>query len=769
MSEHRPDSIDALRECERRYRSLFEHSLAAIALHEVVTDAAGVPVDYVFLEVNHAFEMTTGLAADAVVGRRATDLFPGIEVAGLIETYGQVALTGEPVHFEHYFEPLGRSYEILAFSPAPRQFAATFVDISGHKEAAEELSKLHRAVDASGEVIFLTDREGVFTYVNPEFTRVYGYTATDVVGTCTPRILKSGRLTAEQYEAFWRAILAGQVVRGELVNRTKGGRFIEVENSANPVFDGDRIVGFLGIQRDVTDRKRTEEALRESELHYRLLFANNPLPLWVYDTRTLRFLDVNDAALEKYGYTREEFLSLTIRDIRPESDLPRLEASLTGPRIRFEKPGPAKHRKKDGTLIDVEIVSHDMSSGDTVKRLVLANDITDQKQLEDRYRHAQKMEVVGRLAGGIAHDFNNLLTAILGYSQLAMESLGDHPAVADLREVRRAGEQAKGLTQQLLAFSRRQIVSPRVLDVNQVLHDMEKMLGRLIGEDVRLVLEPQPGIEAVRIDPGQLEQIIMNLAVNARDAMTGGGTLTVRTAQVVLAADHAHDHPRIVEGPYVRIEVADTGCGMSPDVQQHLFEPFFTTKDTGKGTGLGLATVYGIVKQSHGYVFASSTVGVGSTFTVYFPAIAVQPDATQVPSRPARAHAGTETILVVEDNDQLRNLATRVLRRAGYTVLTAAGGDEAVRAARAHAGAIHLLFTDVVMPGLSGHAVFDAIATTRPDLKVLYTSGYTNDALADHGVVDVSHLLLKPYRPAALVERVRESLHAPGDDPERVR
>jgi signal transduction histidine kinase/CheY-like chemotaxis protein len=389
----------------------------------------------------------------------------------------------------------------------------------------------------------------------------------------------------------------------------------------------------------------------------------------------------------------------------------------------------------------------------------VARDITDRKRLERQFFQAQKMEAVGQLAGGIAHDFNNLLTAIIGYSEFLSERLHDNPELAaDIEEVKKAGERASRLTRQLLAFSRKQVLAPKVLDLNDVITDLYKMLSRVIGEDVRLEVAAAPRLARVHADPGQIEQIILNLAVNARDAMPKGGTLRISTDNAELNTDFIRRHEGVVEGRYVAVSVTDSGCGMTAEVLEHVFEPFFTTKPVGKGTGLGLATVYGIVKQSSGCVSIDSTVGVGTTVTIYLP---VAEGAAQTSVEPTRqpVRGGDETILLVEDEAGLRHLMQRTLQRYGYTVLNTDSVDEALALAKDYSGSVDLLVSDVIMPGMNGPDLAQRIVRLRPSISVLYVSGFSN--LADSGVGSLSakaSLLAKPFTPQALAVRVRECL-----------
>ncbi|MGH9650141.1 MAG: ATP-binding protein, partial [Terriglobales bacterium] len=422
-----------------------------------------------------------------------------------------------------------------------------------------------------------------------------------------------------------------------------------------------------------------------------------------------------------------------------------------------------RYRNKEGVLRTGSLSAEVIELAGERCLVSVMRDISDHRLLEEQLLQAQKMEAIGRLAGGVAHDFNNLLAIILGYSDLLQDALPEEgPARKHLAEIRKAGDRAATLTRQLVAFSRKQVLELKVFDLNAVVIENYKMLRRLIGEDVELLLEPDRQPAPVKADAAQMEQVIMNLAVNARDAMPRGGRLTIETANVALDATQVNRHVTMPAGAYVMLAMTDSGIGMDANTQARIFEPFFTTKEKGKGTGLGLATVYGIVKQSGGYIWAYSELGQGTTFKIYLPRaeepIEPEPAAARIPAASLR---GTETVLLVEDEESVRKLAAHCLREQGYTVLEASNGTEALQLSRERAEPIHLLVTDVVMPGMGGRDLAGQLIALRPDARVLFVSGYTGNAIVHHGILDPGTFLLsKPFRPVELAKKVREVLDA---------
>lgn len=510
------------------------------------------------------------------------------------------------------------------------------------------------------------------------------------------------------------------------------------------------------------ERRRSEEALRKSESVFRLLFSHNPLPTWVMDDETLQFIQVNDAAVRQYGFAPEEFSRMSLADMMQEEQRASLDV-----RPKEENPGGrfqavCKHRKKDGKVFEVEMISHRLDYAGRRVRLVVAQDISERHILEQQLRQAQKMEAVGRLAGGVAHDFNNLLMVIKGHTELLMSALPAADRTSrKITQIDRAADRAAALTKQLLAFSRMQVLQPRVMNLNGVVEDMGKLLPRLIGEDVELGIRVAPELGAIRADASQMEQIIMNLAVNARDAMPTGGRLIIETANAELDGTYNATHPIVQPGRYVLLAVSDTGIGMNADTQAHIFEPFFTTKEPGKGTGLGLATVYGVVKQSGGFIWVYSEVGKGTSFKIYLPRVDQPEDKGSVLLAFAEAPRGTETILLAEDEQDVREVAREFLESGGYTVIEAQNGAEALRLASEHKSSIDLLVTDMVMPGMTGRELAQRLQHHHSGIGVIYMSGYSEQTAAETAQAEADmRLLTKPFSRGSVLRAVREALNS---------
>jgi len=473
----------------------------------------------------------------------------------------------------------------------------------------------------------------------------------------------------------------------------------------------------------------------------------------------------NRRAEDMFGYSREELLGARIELLLPESKRSthtrQREDYFARPRTRPMGIGmDLSGRRKDGTEFPLEVSLSTVESEDGTFGIAFVSDISQRKLLEEQLIHAQKMEAVGRLAGGVAHDFNNMLTVISGYNRMLLDDLSPlDPLRGNAEEILKAADRAAALTNQLLAFSRRQIIRPRVLNPNSVLSNTQRMLQRLIGEDIQLVLNLSKDTGNMRADPQHIEQAIVNLAVNARDAMPSGGRITIETANAHLDENYTRTHLGMHPGDFVMIAMSDTGHGMDSETRRHIFEPFFTTKERGKGTGLGLATVYGMVKQSGGDIWVYSELGKGTTFKLYFPKVS-EPvsESADVDADQPKA-LGSETVLVVEDEKAVRDLTVKMMRQLGYNVLAAAGGEEAIEISKSHTGQIALLLTDVVMPNMSGRQVADHLLESRPGLRVLYLSGYTENTVVHHGVLEEGvSFLPKPFSREGLSKKVREIL-----------
>ncbi len=517
-------------------------------------------------------------------------------------------------------------------------------------------------------------------------------------------------------------------------------------------------------------QKRLEE-LRASEADLRTLFDSVTDAIFIHDDQG-RVEDVNQTMLDMYRVTREQAVAFGIADYSepgPQTArLPEILAGLHGASTRVLFEWKAR-RPLDGTVFDVEVALHATRWRNRAMIVAVVRDISERKQAELRQRkleqqlmQAQKMESVGRLAGGVAHDFNNMLQSILGNVELALEDLPPGHALREcLDEIQRSAQRSAELTRQLLAFARKQTISPKVLDLNETVAGMLKMLRRLIGEDIELAWLPGTGLWPVMLDPSQVDQVLANLCVNARDAIADAGRITIETANVAFDDTYAAAHPECAPGDYVLLAVTDNGCGMDAATRAHLFEPFFTTKELGKGTGLGLATVFGIVKQNRGQINVYSEPGRGTTFKLYLPR-AESPAPAAEPARTRRSPGGTETLLLVEDEEQILALGQRILQRLGYTVLAARNPEEALRLIEHYGAPIHLLITDVVMPGLNGRQLHERLRALQPGLKCLYMSGYTANVIAHQGILEAGvHFLQKPFTSESVGLRIREVLDSP--------
>jgi PAS domain S-box-containing protein len=557
-----------------------------------------------------------------------------------------------------------------------------------------------------------------------------------------------------------------EVPLSELKWLTRDGKTIFVEAAAIPTtYVGQPAMHV--IFADVSERKRAERARAEAEEKYRSIVENAVEGIF-QATLDDRYLMVNPALAAMLGYESVAELMACVTDVKQHfahaEQLEQAKSLLAreGVLRSFE----FEMRRKDGSAVWVASTVRAVrdAQGNVAYVEGMAKDISERKRLEDQLRQAQKMEAVGQLAGGVAHDFNNILTAIIGYSEFLAEALGrQHPQSNSVGEIRKAADRAASLTRQLLAFSRKQVLQPKVLDLNTVVADMEKMLRRLIGEDIEVVVTRTPKLGRVNADPGQLEQVLMNLVVNARDAMPKGGTLSIQTDEVDIDAAYAESCEGMTPGPYVRLTVSDTGEGMDATTKARIFEPFFTTKGPGKGTGLGLSTVYGIMRQSNGHVTVYSELGRGSSFNVYLPRVADQSKSAGSSAGDNRSRmGGSETLLLVEDDDVVRRLTQRILEKHGYRVIFAENPDVALSAAGQFKEEIDLLVTDVVMPSLTGRDLAEVLASVRPKMKVLYMSGYNDNVIGKHGILDRGvHFLPKPFTLEDLLEKVRLVLDTP--------
>jgi two-component system cell cycle sensor histidine kinase/response regulator CckA len=773
---------EALSESEEKYRTLVEHSLQGIAI------GLHTPPRLVF--VNPALGKTLGYAPDEL-----TSLSPK-ETEALIHPEDRIPffklfkdrLDGRPMPTHYGFRAICKdgsvrwlevstSRVLYGGQPAVQ---ATFVDITERNRAEEALRESEERYRTILENIedgyYETDLPGDLIFFNDSLCRMLGYSKDEMMGMSNKQYTDQENRN-KLFAAFNKVYRTGKPAKGfDWQVFTKDGRKLFGEASVSLIKDSKgQPTGFRGIARDITERKQAEEALRTEKQRFETLLENAPFGVIMIDKEG-NFKYVNSKFIELFGYDLNDIPNGKewFRKAYPDpafrhhvietwiNDSNISEAGKNVPRIFTAT-------CKDGMKKIIRFITVQLGTGEY---LMSCEDITlvqraeeEKASLAEQLRQSQKIEAIGRLAGGVAHDFNNLLTVIRGYSQLSLMDLkGNEKLRGNLDEIQKATQRASDLTHHLLAFSRRQIMEMKILDLNTLLKDLDKMLHRVIGEDIQLTYRLSDDIGKVRVDPGQMEQVILNLAVNARDAMPSGGKLTIETSNAELDEAYAHAHIGSKPGRYVMMSVSDTGLGMSPEVKERAFEPFFTTKEKGKGTGLGLSTCYGIVKQSGGNIWAYSELGRGTTFKVYLPRVDESPKEEKGEDKAAEIFKGTETILAVEDEIEVRKLVAEILKGQGYTVIEASDGQEAVKVSRENAGKkIHLLLTDVVMPGMSGRELAVTLGLQHPKMKVLYMSGYTDNAIVHHGVLEEGvNYIQKPFTLEALARKVREVLDQRG-------
>ena len=619
----------------------------------------------------------------------------------------------------------------------------------------------------AADMIALVDMNGHRLYNSPSYQKVLGYSPDELKGSSGfEQIHPDDRERVKQAAEVARNTGEGPLLEYRI--RHKDGSWRVLESTCSVIRDAKgKPEKLLIVNRDISGRKRTEEALRLSEASFRSVVENAPYGIYRISLAG-QLLQANPALQKMLGYSTQEDLlqaSLATDVYRYAGEYERMLQRF-GDAEGFQDL-EVEWKRKDSTPITVRCRGRRVKDQDSVPAYLefFAEDISERRVLERQLRMAQKMEAVGRLSGGIAHDFNNLLGVIIGYAQVIRKKLGkDNPLSEHVEEVEKAGQRAASLTKQLLAFSRQQVLTPTVLDLNAIVTDMHKMLPRLLGEDIEVTTTLAEDLGRVKVDQGQVEQVIMNLAVNARDAMPEGGQLKIETANARLDESFTRRHPGSVVGRYVMLSVTDSGIGMSPETQAQIFEPFFTTKERGQGTGLGLATVYGVVKQSDGYITVDSAPGKGASFKIYLPRTeeTVVATASHVPRE--QIIAGSETILLVEDAEALRKLTQSFLEESGFRVLSAPDGEKAFQLAVQNPEPIHLLLTDVVMPGMNGRLLAEKLAPRQPGMKVIYMSGYTDAFISGHGVLKPGTCLIhKPFTEETLITKVREVLDATSD------
>ncbi len=765
----RKQADQILHESENRTRLIVESLAIGVYYYRLENDDR-----LVFNGGNSAADRIIGVDHRMFIGKTIEEAFPPLKETELPRRYRDAAAFGIPWHTENLVYDDGRIqgiFEVHAFQTSPNNMIVAFTDITERKRVEEKLrttlQRFYAILASLYDSILLVTNEGKIEFANQAFCDLYRLderpemltklTAGEIIDKIKNRYLNPDKAG----DRILEIVAEGKPVRSEEVlmqgNQTHLRDFIPISVDGKPY-------GRLWHQTDITRQKQAAEALRVSEERFKRLVQHSNDIITLLDADGTQ-TSISGPVERITGYLPEELIGTSCFDfIHPDDRLPAQKAfadAIVHPGLA--RRAETRYRHKKGHWITLEIVGSNLLHDPAVKSVVMnIRDITERNKLQEQLRQAMKMEAVGRLAGGIAHDFNNLLTIIIGNLELARRGLNPiDPLAQYLNEVNNAAGSAVSLTRQLLAFSRKQIIEPKVLQLNDLIGNLHKMLVRIVGEDIELRTLLGKELGSVKIDPGQFEQVLVNLVVNARDAMPDGGRLMIETSNVDLDENYCSYHPQARPGKFVLLAVSDTGAGMSDEVKEHIFEPFFTTKDLGRGTGLGLAMIFGLVQQAGGSIEVYSEIGHGTTFKIYLPRFAERAEKLVKDEPASTLPAGNETVLLVEDESSVRQVALMILKELGYKVLSAPNGGEAFMLAEKHTGSIDLLMTDVVMPGMNGRELAERLLALHPEMKVLFTSGYTEDVVVHHGVLEKNlNFIGKPYTPQSLARKMREILDA---------
>ncbi|MFO8089333.1 MAG: PAS domain S-box protein, partial [Desulfatiglandaceae bacterium] len=758
---------------EEHYRRLFETANDGIVLLEKGEGK--------ITHANPATEKMLGYTGDDSIGKKLQDIgisldlddfqttMENLEKNGIIKYDDVPAKTkaGQHIDTDIYLVDRARLVQCNIRDIANRKLV--------EKKLRESEEKYRLVVDNIADVITVMDLNLNLTYVSPSIIRLRGYTAEEAMGQTMEQIMtpESLQIITRVLEEEMRLEARGTADPDrtrilELEEYRKDGSIVWLENHMSALRDNEKkLIGFIALSRDITERKLAEEELDNEAAHRSILMEQSRDGIVILD-QDGNVYESNKKFAEMLDYPLESMCKLNVTDwefLYPPERLVEMIKSVDEKGAQFE----TKHRRRDGSIYDVEISTNAAWFAGQKLIFCVCRDITERKRAEEEREklqsqllQAQKMESIGRLAGGVAHDFNNMLSVIIGYAELDIDKTDSEDELhADLQEILGAARRSTDITRQLLTFARQQTIDPKVLNLNEAVESMLKMLRRLIGEDIDLSWEPGPELWPVKIDPTQLDQILANLCVNARDAIADVGKLTIETDTIRFYEEYCADHAGFLPGEYVLLTVSDDGCGMDRETLDKIFEPFFTTKDIGKGTGLGLAVIYGIVKQNEGFINVYSEPGKGTTFRLYFPRHAESTEQTEKYVAEEIPVGSGETVLIVEDEASILKLTKRILERFGYTVLEASGPEEAMVIAKEHSGGVHLLITDVVMPGMNGRELADKLQTDYPKLKVLFMSGYTADVIARHGILNPGvKFVQKPFSIEDLANKIRQALES---------